>query len=242
MNRITGKLGDWLADPTVWDAEKITHCFDVIESAKSGSDCYTLEAIGKSASHLAYRCLDGLLPADMEPQAFEAIQWAKDHARTTGRETAMHQTRWVGSITMALAYITILRRGGKDLGAKLCVEIINESAVKALPQNAVNIMRACVLRAARQCALGEPTAALESVDLCHKIFRLAAAQFKFDKGSIMRGDELIRMAKLVKIAIGIRNHCVEKPDPPVFPWQQLAAIDTQQPFQSAFIAMGPKDK
>lgn len=241
MKLITGKLGDWMAGKTVSESDKIAHCFDVIESARSGSDCFTLEAVGKSACHLSYRILDGTMQDTTEPLAFSAIQWAKDHARTTGRETAMHQARWVGSITMALAYITILRRGGKELGAALCKEIINDASVRALPQNAINIMRACVLRAAWACSNGAKTIAINALDDCDRIFRLGASLFPFDKG-VMRGDELIRMATLAKLSIGIRNQCVASPVPPVFPWQQLATIDTQEPFKSAFIAMSPKDQ
>jgi hypothetical protein len=231
MNLVERKISDWIDDPAVPAQEKLDHCFEVLRVAPL-NDCMTLEAIGKSACWLAYRVIEGVLDGDKEREAlaFQYVNWAKEHVQTSGRESSYHQARWHGSLAIALAYMAILRRNGRELGCVLCEEIMSEDSIKVLPSNAVNILRGCLLRAAFHHGRGSSGHGQKAVALrdCQELFKLTAASWKFDERLKFQGQELVQCATMVKLSLRL--------DDALNP-ATLTAWGVNEPFKSAFLAM-----
>lgn len=236
MTLIEHNLSDWLTDTDVPTQERLDHCFEVLRVART-NDCLSLEAIGKSACHLGYRLLDGDI--DQEERIFECVQWAKEHTQTMGRETWLHQSRWQGSLTILLAYMTITLRGGKDLAATLCGEMIVDEAVTVLMPNTLNITRACLLRAAYFMSDGNPDLAAEEIKRCQRLCKLAVSSMDFATQGLNRGNELMQIMAMAKLSIGLSHHCGLVVPGPHWDLRRLASIETVQPFREAKWARCP---
>lgn len=233
MNLVEQNISDWLADKDVPAQDKLDHCFEVLRVARV-NDCMSLEIIGKSAAHLGYRLLDG--ETSEEARVFTDVQWAKEHVQTMGRETWLHQSRWQGSLTILLAYMTITLRGGKDLAATLCGEMVIDEAVTVLMPNTLNVMRACLLRAARFQVVDKPEEARWAVLECQRLCKLGVAAMDFPAQGLNRGNELMQIMAMAKLSIGLSHHCGMNVPGPHWDIQRLASIETVNPFRDALWA------
>lgn len=228
-------VGCWLADRTVPQQEKIDFCWTNLRAAMAGKPP-DIEIIGKCACHLAYRKIEGNESIDLN-ELVTAVKWAQLHCEDQTVSSALMRTRWYGSITIALAYLTICS-GDLTKASELCAGMYSLRSVREHPQNCLNIMRALLLRAAYKFRIkDDKQAAITCVQACQTIFKGAIETLTFEQKSPSLGDEMQRWITALKISIALGHLCGLKHLNEPLPLATVIVLEKQQPFFDAFIAM-----
>ncbi len=223
------EYSEWLTNGEDPQSMKIEVC---IQNATDPT--LTLERIGKSICHLLYRAIDGV-PFDHDNliRMTGSVLYLIDNNQS---ETKLQRSRWLGSVSIALAYFLIIKTGRITDSIVILDSMMSLEAIGHHPQNVLNIQRSAMLLAAIHIQRGDKATASVAIQFAQRAFRKACGLVNFNHGWIGLLDELHRWVNAIGVGVSL-GACVgdEVLDSPlVF---DVAAIEPQRPFKTALLAI-----